>query len=46
MDITSLSLILAVLFGCWLVTVALATGPFKVGRYHSHHYDNEAKHQH
>ena len=46
MDMTSLSLILAVLFGGWLVTVALATGAFKVGRYHSHHHDNEPKQQH
>jgi hypothetical protein len=29
MDNTSLSLILAVLFGWWLVTVALATDSFK-----------------
>ncbi|MGB8064965.1 MAG: hypothetical protein WCF26_23970 [Candidatus Sulfotelmatobacter sp.] len=46
MDATSLSLILAVLFGGWVVTVALATGAFKVGRYHPHPHDNEGKRQH
>jgi hypothetical protein len=43
MDIASLSLILAVLFGWWLVTVALA-GAFRVRRHHPHHHE-EAEHQ-
>jgi len=46
MDISSSSLILAVLFGWWLVTVALATGAFRVRRHHSHHHNEEAEHQH
>ncbi len=33
MEISSLSLLLAVLFGWWLVTVALATDSFKVTRH-------------
>jgi len=46
MDITSLSLILAVLFGLWLVTVALATGTFKVRRHHPRHHHQQGEHQH
>ncbi|MFZ0897815.1 MAG: hypothetical protein WBP65_24715 [Candidatus Sulfotelmatobacter sp.] len=46
MDMTSLSLILAVLFAWWLVTVALATGAFKVRRHHLHHHDKDGEHQH
>jgi len=45
MDAISLSLILAVLFGGWVVAVALATGALKVGRYHPHHHENEGKRQ-
>jgi hypothetical protein len=40
MDKTSLSLILAVLFGWWLVTVALAK--LKVRRHHPHHHEAPA----
>ncbi len=46
MDITSLSLILAVLVGWWLFTVAIATGAFKIRRHHSHHHDEKGQHQH
>lgn len=44
-DITSLPLILAILFGWWLATVALATGVFKVRRHHPRHHDQEGEHQ-
>lgn len=36
-----LSLILAVLAAWWLVTVAVATGAFKVRRHHPHHQHEE-----
>lgn len=45
MDIRSLSLILTVLVGWWLFTVALATGAFKVTRHPPHRHDEERRHQ-
>lgn len=46
MDISFWSLILAVLVGWWLFTVALATGAFRVKRHHPHRHDEEGEHQH
>ena len=46
MDTSSLSLILAILIGWWLFTVALATGAFKVRRHHHHNHYEEGRHQH
>jgi hypothetical protein len=45
MDTSSLSLILTVLVGWWLFTVALATGGFKVTRHPPHRHDEERRHQ-
>lgn len=45
MNIASLSLILAVLAGWWLFTVALATGAFKLRSKHLHRHDKEAAHR-
>jgi heme/copper-type cytochrome/quinol oxidase subunit 2 len=42
----TLSLIIAVLVAWWLVTVALATGAFKVRRHRPRHHDEEGEHQH
>ena len=39
----TLSLIIAVLAAWWLVTVALATGAFKVRRHHPHHHHEEGE---
>ncbi len=38
------SLVIAILVAWWLVTVALATGAFKVRRHHPQHHDEERKH--
>ena len=46
MGITSLSLILALVFGWWLVTVGLTTGAFKPRRHHPRHHDEGGEHQH
>jgi hypothetical protein len=44
MDMISLSLILAVLFAWWFVTVALASGALNVTRRHSHLHHKARQH--